>query len=242
MNNFTHRKMLLIIKIVALMLVIIAMSYITLKFGTNITQLVRNPDQLKVLLSSYGQISITIFIGLQVLQVVIAAIPGELVQIAGGFIYGTIQGTLYSIIGITLGSIIAFYISRVLGLSLLSEFISREKLEKYSFLINSPKSKIAIFILFLIPGIPKDIFSYIAGFTPINPLLFFVLSSTARIPSLLVSCYIGANLQQGNYLTVVIASVLAGLFLVLGLLFKDRIVSYLHNFMSRRIKLNGEVE
>jgi len=234
MKLFTHQVIQLIIKVTALLVVISTIGYITLKYGTTITQLVGNPDQLKVFLASYEEISIVIFIGLQVLQVVIAAIPGELVQIAGGFVYGAVQGTFYSIIGITLGSILAFYISRVLGLSLLRTFISGKKFEKYSFLINSPKATIAIFILFLIPAIPKDIFSYIAGFTPVNPLLFFVLSSTARIPSLLVSCYIGANLQQGNYLTVVIAAFFVCLFLVVGLLIKDRAVTCLHNMIFKK--------
>jgi len=221
-----QKKRLAFFNITATVIFILAMIWITIKYGPSVTQLAANPDQLKALLSSYGGPNILVFMGLQTLQVIIAAIPGELVQIAGGFVYGTWLGTLYSIVGITIGSVIAFYISRALGLSLLRIFISQENLEKFSFLINKPKSKAAIFILLLIPGIPKDIFSYIAGITPINPLTFFVISTTARLPSLLVSCYIGANMQQGKYVTAAIVTAIACLLCIAGLFTKNRIVTY----------------
>lgn len=232
-----QKKMQLFSKIAISLIVVIAMIWATIKYGPYITHLVANPDQLKALLSSYGSISILIFMGLQVLQVIIAAIPGDLVQIAGGFVYGTWLGTLYSIIGITIGSVAAFYISRALGLSLLRIFVSKENLEKFSFLINNPKSKVVMFILLLIPGIPKDIFSYIAGITPMNPLTFFILSTTARLPSLLMTCYIGSNMQQGNYVTAAIVTAIACLLFIAGIFTKDRIVAYAQNILYKK-KLN----
>lgn len=240
MNTRTRKIIRLILKSVALLLVICTLVYIAHKYGVAITRLAKNPAQLKELLSLYGKISIAVFIGLQVLQVVVATIPGELVQIAGGYIYGAILGTLYSIVGISLGSIVAFLLARVFGFALLSEFIPKKSIEKYRFLMNSPKSVKIILLLFLIPGLPKDIFNYIAGLTPVNSLLFFILSSTARIPALFVSCYIGANLRKGNYLLAAILSVLACLFLVISMLRKDRIVKYLQHFISPKNDGKGE--
>ncbi|MEL7563970.1 MAG: VTT domain-containing protein [Dehalobacterium sp.] len=235
-----QKKMLVFFNIAVTVILILAMIWATIKYGPFVTQLAANPDQLKAFLSSYGGLSILVFIGLQTLQVIIAAIPGELVQIAGGFVYGTWLGTLYSIIGITIGSVIAFYISRALGLSLLRIFISQENLEKFSFLINKPKSKAAILILLLIPGIPKDIFSYIAGITPIKPLTFFIISTTARLPSLLMSCYIGANMQQGKYVTAAIITAIACLLCMAGLFAKDRIVTYVQKILCNK-KLNTNI-
>ena len=229
MSIRTRKIIRLILKSMALLLVVCALVYIAQKYGAAITRLVQDPGQLKGFLTFYGTVSIAVFIGLQVLQVVIATIPGELVQVAGGYVYGAIMGTLYSIIGITLGSIIAFSIARIFGFSLLSEFIPKKSIEKYRFLMNSPKSVRIILLLFLVPGMPKDIFNYIAGLTPVNSLLFFVLSSTARIPALLVSSFIGANLRQGNYLLAVILLLLACLFFIISILHKDRIVKYLQN-------------
>lgn len=236
MNSCSRKILRIIVKSVALLLVVSALVYIACRYGAAITRLAENPGQLREALSFYGEISIAVFIGLQILQVVIATIPGELVQVAGGYIYGAIMGTLYSIIGISLGSVIAFFIARVFGLALLSEFIPRKNFDKYKFLMNSSKSVKLILLLFFVPGLPKDLFNYIAGLTPVNSLLFFILSNTARIPALFVSCYIGANLQRGNYLVAVILSVLACLFLIIGILCKDRIIKYLQDHILQKRK------
>lgn len=236
MNIFTRKKTQLVIKITLLLLVVAVIAWITVKYGPHITELVANPDKLDAFLSSYGNIGAVIFIGLQILQVIIAAIPADLVQIAGGFVFGTWLGVLYSIIGITIGSVIAFYISRALGLSLLKIFISKENLEKFSFLINNPKSKMVMVILLLIPGLPKDIFSYIAGLTPIKPLTFFIISTAARLPSLLMTCYVGANMQQGKYATAAIVSAIACLLFIAGIFSKDRIVAFMQKSYTKKAK------
>ncbi|NLI93312.1 MAG: TVP38/TMEM64 family protein [Peptococcaceae bacterium] len=231
MNN--RRKTFLIIKIILLLLFVLGTIFVTIKYEPYIIQLIRNPDRFKDLLTSYGHLSLIVFLGFQVTQVVIAAIPGELVQIAGGYIYGTFWGSIYSVIGIALGSVIAFSISRLLGYSLIRTFISQEKLEKFNFLINNPKSEIIMFVLFLLPGAPKDLLTYIAGLTPINPVMFFIISTVARFPALLVTSYIGANMQKGNYITVAVVSVIACILCIIALLIKDRIIARLHKISHK---------
>ena len=85
------------------------------------------------------------------------------------------------------------------GFSLVKAMISPAQLEKFRFLVCSPKSEIAIFVLFLIPGIPKDVLVYLSGLTPIRMLRFLVICTVGRLPGVAGSAYIGANLQQKDY-------------------------------------------
>ena len=208
--------------------------FVSIKYAPGITRLISHPDKFKEYLSSYGPVSALIFILVQAIQIIIALIPGEIVQIAGGYAFGTALGTLYSILGALLGTAIVFFGIRLLGYSLVRSFISPKKLEKFEFLINDPKSEIAMFVLFLIPGIPKDTLVYISGLTPIKPVPFLLISMIARLPGLWGSAYIGAHLQKKEYLAVWIISGIALILFVVGLLTKDKIIEGLHRLRRSR--------
>lgn len=215
---------------------IAAVTYAGIRLGPRLTELARKPDELREWLNSFGWKGVIIFIGIQVLQVVIAAIPGEFTQLAGGYLYGTFFGTVYSLAGIVTGSVIVFYAARLLGYPLVKLLVSPKQLEKFSFMLNSSKSEAAMFILFLIPGIPKDILTYIAGLTPVRPFRFFVIITIGRLPALLGSSFIGHNTQLGNYGIVIAVSVAACILFFAGVLFRDRIIDWAH----RLIKKDGE--
>lgn len=226
----------LFIKVCILLMFAVGITFVAVKYAPQIAHLATNPDDLRTMLSSYGSTGIVIFILIQIVQVIIAFLPGDLTQLAGGYIYGTIPGTLYSTFGITLGSIIVFYTARFLGYPLLNLFISKELFEKFNFLINSPKAEMAMFVIFLIPGMPKDFLSYIAGVTPVKPMTFLILTSVARFPALFISTYIGANLQQGNYTAVIVTAVISCVLLIAGFFMKDRILALLHGDIRRESK------
>ncbi|MDP4094158.1 MAG: TVP38/TMEM64 family protein [Bacillota bacterium] len=210
--------------------------FATAKYAPRVTELVSKPEKFRDLLLSYGYKSVFIFIALQILQVVIAVIPGEVMQIAGGFVYGTILGSIYSIVGIMLGTVIVFYIVRLVGYPLVKTFVPHKNIEKFNFLINNQKSEVAVFILFLIPGIPKDALTYIAGLTPIKVLRFFITVTIARFPALIASSYIGTSLHDKNYILVGIVSLAAVCLFIAGLFLKDRIIKKLHSVMGKKEK------
>ena len=212
------------LNICLLVIFIIVIAYVTVKYVPVITQLINKPEKFRDLLFSFGPASILVFIGFQVIQVIIAAIPGEVIQIAGGYVYGIVPGTFYSIIGIMIGSMLAFYIARLLGFALVQKLVPAKDLEKFYFLINSPKAEVATFILFLIPGIPKDVLVYIAGLTPLKAVNFFVISMIARFPGILGSAYIGANLEEKDYTEVIIVSVVAVILFLTGFFLKDKLI------------------
>lgn len=204
-----------------------AVLLITWRYSAQIYELISEPEQFKSLLASYGHAGILVFILFQVLQVVVATIPGELVQIAGGYIYGTLAGTLYSALGIMLGYSLVFALTRLIGYPLVQVFISAQKIAKLKALIQSKKSAAFLFFLFLVPGIPKDFLVYAAGLTPIEPVKFFTIVLIARFPALFGASFIGANLEQQNYFMVISALILAVLLFIVGFLCKEQAVSAL---------------
>ena len=231
-DNYRKQKMILYIALIAVFISLLV--YLGIRLGPKITELARNPENLDQLLNSFGWKGVLVFIGIQILQVLVAAIPGEIVQIAGGYIYGSWLGTLYSLIGILLGSILVFFIVRILGYPFVRLVASEAQIEKFNSIFSSSKSEAATFVLFLIPGIPKDVLTYIAGITPVKPLRFFIIIMAGRFPALLASSYIGHGTNTGNYTMVIILCVAAVVLFIAGLLLKDKIIEKIHQLSSKR--------
>lgn len=229
-----NKNLEIIIKSAAFIVVLAVIIFVSVRYMPSIIKLVKSPDKFKAYLLSFGHLSILIFILFQILQVVIAAIPGELVQLSGGFIFGTVLGTLYSIIGIVAGSIIVFFVSRFFGYSLVKLLVPEKEIAKFNNLMNTKKSEFLVFFLFLIPGMPKDILTYVAGLTPIKPVRFLLIITIARLPALIGSSYIGKNLQTQNYIPVIIVGLIAVILFVTGVVFQDKIVTFLHNLTQKK--------
>lgn len=208
--------------------------YATIRFGPDLTRLVSDPHKFREYLLSFGPWNAVVFMLFQVIQVVIAVIPGEPVQIAGGYIFGTFWGTVYSTLGITVGYIIVFTCVKLFGFPLVQKFVPEKELEKFSMLMNNPKLETTIFLLFLIPGIPKDILVYVAGLTPIKPVLFFIIITFARMPAMIGSSFVGAKIESSQYLIAIIVSVIASILFVLGYIYKQKIIDFIHLRLSRK--------
>ncbi|HEX2953830.1 MAG TPA: VTT domain-containing protein [Bacillota bacterium] len=218
----------LIFNILCIVLVLGLVAYLSWRYFPWIIDLTKKRENFKAYLNSFGPISVLVFVLFQVLQVVVAFIPGEFIQVAGGYVYGTFLGTVYSVVGITLGTIAAFYIARGLGFRLLKKIIPDRNLEKFTVMLNRPGSEILMFLLFLIPGLPKDLLVYIAGLTPVKPLQFFILCIAARLPALLASSFLGSNIQQKDYTTVIIVTLIAIILFTLGFHFKDKLIALIN--------------
>ncbi|MCL5268742.1 MAG: VTT domain-containing protein [Bacteroidetes bacterium] len=176
---------------------------------------------------SFGLWGAVIYMLLQVMQVVIAPIPGEMIQMAGGYIYGTFLGAIYTEIGIVAGVVIVFSFVRLTGYPAVRTFFSEEKLRRFDFLINNQKSEILLFLLFLIPGIPKDMLTYVAGLTPIKSSRFFLITSIARFPGILGSVYMGAQFGRRDYVPVIIVGVVAVTLFAAGLVLQRPLVDFI---------------
>ena len=236
------KKLKLIVNIILIAAFLALVSFVTIKFGPYLSRLASKPQQLKEILNSYGWKGVLGFMLLQVVQVIVAAIPGEFVQLAGGYIYGIWAGTLFSLTGIVTGSVIVFYIARFLGYPLVKTFVSQKNFERFNFMMNSNRYEIAMFLLFLIPGIPKDVLTYMAGLTPIKPLRFFAIITVGRLPALFASSIVGSSTQKGDYLLGIILSVAAIILFAAGLLLKDKIIEKLHAITRNKENKDGDAQ
>lgn len=157
------------------------------------------------------------FLGIQVIQVVVAMIPGEPIEILAGILYGPLWGTLTCMLGIFIGSIIVYLLVRKLGMPIVSIFIDPEKFQNLRILQDERRFERIAFLLFFIPGTPKDLLTWAAGLIRIRPLRFFILSTIARLPSILTSTLAGTTLLSGDFSTTVLIFVVTGCISMVGL-------------------------
>ncbi|MCL1926631.1 MAG: VTT domain-containing protein [Syntrophorhabdaceae bacterium] len=171
-------------------------------------------------LDSLGPWSFAGFIFLQIIQVVAAPIPGEITGVLGGFLYGPLIGILLSTIGLTAGSMIAFQISRVLGRPTVEHMVDPRIMKRFDFLLHH-RGAFLVFLLFLLPGFPKDYLCYVLGLGRLSLFEFTAISATARVLGTVILTFGGAFLRQKRYMELSLLTAAAVAFVVLVLLYKN---------------------
>lgn len=220
---YLHRRR--IVGVVSLAVVLALCTLVTI-FVCNLLGKVNSPEEFRKYIDSFGWKGRFVFLGLQILQVVVALIPGEVVEVGAGYTFGAVEGTLLCMAGVAVASSIIFLLTKKLGIKLVEAFISREKIDELRFINSDTKLKRTIFILFFIPGTPKDLFTYFAGLTRIKLHEFLAISLIARIPSV-VSSTIGGNLfGTKDYFSAVILFVVTGLVSLGGMALYSKIINH----------------
>lgn len=171
-----------------------------------------------------GSAGVLILLGLQLLQVIVAFIPGEVVQVAAGMLYGPFGGTLVILVGVVIASTIVFQLVHLLGAPFVQAMVSDSFLERFRSFEKTGKLNVIVFILFLIPGLPKDVFTYIVGLTDMKLGTFLLLSTLGRIPGVFVSAYAASSIMQGDFVTSAIMFAALAIIAGLGVLFRDKIM------------------
>ncbi|MBQ4082201.1 MAG: TVP38/TMEM64 family protein [Clostridia bacterium] len=167
---------------------------------------------------SFGAWGWVVLLGLQILQVFVALIPGELLETGAGYAFGPVWGTVICYLGVAVASVLIFLLTRRFGVRLVEVFISREKINELRFLNTERKRNTLIFLLFFLPGTPKDLLTYFAGLTDIKMSSFLCISLVARIPSVLTSTFGGHLLGTEQYWGAVILYAVTGAVSLTGLL------------------------
>ncbi len=176
--------------------------------------LVTDREWMRATVESYGWAAPFVFIGIQIAQVIAAPIPGEATGFIGGYVFGTLAGFIYSTIGLTIGSLINFGIGRILGERFVRRLVPQERFRRIDRLINR-QGIIALFIMFVIPGFPKDYLSLALGLSTLPVKLFVLMTTVGRLPGTLMLSLQGAALYDRSY---GLLAVVSGACLVLILL------------------------
>ena len=232
-SNIYKSKKFIFIVIVSIAL-LSSLIYINKDSLLSFIKMFKNGSELKEYLSSFGYLSALIFFLFQVFQVVIFFIPGEVIQAAGGYVFGAFLGTLISFLGITVGSFILFSVSQKLGRSFVTKYISPETHKKFDSILNNKKRNLIVFILYLLPGMPKDCLIMICALTNISAKEFMLYSMTARLPALFVSTYIGSNIADGKHVSAVIIIIVCIVLTLIAIFNKEKLLS----LFTKKVKSN----
>lgn len=190
--------------------------------------LLADREWVRTTVKSAGWFAPIIFIGLQIGQVLFAPIPGEVTGFVGGYVFGALSGFLLSTVGLVIGSMVNFGIGHFLGERVVRRLVRGGTFEKYNRMVQY-KGVLVIFLLFLIPGFPKDYLCMFLGLTTMPARVFFVISTVGRIPGTLALSLQGASIYEKEYMFFVVVTLLSLLFALGGFLMRDR----LYRWMSR---------
>lgn len=206
-------------KLLALLIIVI---------GIPVLILLRRPEMLSndywsnlsVRLKSHPYIGGPILILLQVIQILICFLPGQPIQFASSYLYGILGGLLISIVGAVIGTTVTYYLADFLGRDFVHLIFGKEKVEESMRRLNSRRAYGIIFLIYLIPGIPKDLMSYVAGISDVEWKPFLAISTLGRLPGVSISLTFGFFIAERNYIALAVIAVL--MVILLAICFKKR--------------------
>ena len=220
MDNTLNKKD--IIKFVIFSVFLVSMIICGIIFYPKIKEYI-SFENVRLFVEKNKFLSFFVFILLQIFQVVIFIIPGDVINATGGFVFNIFIGFLLSFIGVVLGSIIAFYISRTLGYNFINKFVKKEKLDKIVSFFESNTGFVSLFIFCNLPFVPKDVLMYGAGLTPLKARKTLFVYCISRIPGIIIWNSMGANIYSRSILGIIITLCVLLLFLMLIVLVKKKI-------------------
>lgn len=193
-------------------------------------------ERITAFLASFGSYSAAVFVILQALQVVVAPIPGELTGVVGGFVFGKAYGLILSMVGLMLGSWVAFELASILGRPFVERLIKKDIVDKFDFLTRSNAGIMVAFLLFLIPGFPKDMLCFILGLSRMRLRTFLVVSTIGRLPGTYLLTVQGASVREEEYGTTVFLIVVSAAVVLAAYLYRARLfhwIQSLHHHAER---------
>lgn len=176
-----------------------------------------------------GPLGFLILLAMQFMQIVVAFIPGEVVQMAAGMMYGPWLGAAVVLLGCIISSAFVFAVVHRLGAPFVRDMVPTKYLDKFNAFEESGKLSIVVFILFLIPAMPKDTFTYLVPLTNMRMRDFLVLSNVGRIPGIVISTYAANGLVDGNITQSIIIFAVVAVIAIVAIVFRDKIMNLFHH-------------
>lgn len=223
-----------IVSVLAFPFLICAILVFCFVFRSQIAGFLRDRDLIRTYILSFGIWGPAVFIALQALQVIVFVVPGEFIQIAGGYVFGLWFGSLYTVVGIIIGSTVNFFAGRILGRPFVESIFDKTKIESVERITGSGKGAAGFFLLYLIPGMPiKDLLCYVAGISTLKFFVFIIVSMMGRLPGIVGSALIGDAAYGGRWTVVLVVFSVAAALFALGLVFKERIQKSLTRILHK---------
>lgn len=225
-----------ILKLIFLILIVVLIPLYLYFYQQDFLMRFRDFNDIVSFLERYKLQSIPIYIILQIAQIVISVLPGQFFQLAAGYLYTFWPALLFSCIGAFLGTTITFWLAKGLGSDFVHIFFEKDKTEDYVKRLNSKKAYTIVFLLYAIPGIPKDVVSYAAGLSEMKYKPFIILSTIGRLPGMMGSIMIGSMWHKEEYVGMIILAIIAVVAFCSCIIYRKK----LHELLDKAYdKLNG---
>ena len=186
--------------------------------GRPLVAFASEPERFQQWVDSQGLLAPVLFMGMVILQVVVAVIPGEPLEIAAGYAFGALEGAVLCVLGTLIGGVLVFLLVRRFGAQAVEVFFDLEKFRSLRFFQDRRRLTFWVFLVFFLPGTPKDVLCYFVGLTDMRLRTWILVSAVARIPSIITSTVGGSALGMGEYAFAAIAFLAALAISGLGLL------------------------
>ncbi len=198
-----HRLLVAVLSGLAVLLILAGLSRL---IGAPLLNAVRNKESFRLWIDSQGAWKYLIMIGIMTAQIIVALVPGAPIEMAAGYAFGVWGGVLLCIIGTALGNAIVILLTRTFGMRMVRLCMDDDKIHSLTknLTVQHKRMDLTIFLLFLIPGTPKDLMTYVAGLLPMRLSRYLVLTSSARIPSMIGNALSGSMLGSQNYKAAII--------------------------------------
>lgn len=222
-----------IFKFALLLFIIIGIPLYVYFFKMDFVQQFSSLEQVNAFFREYRRHSVLACLFAQIIQIIICFIPGQWIQLASGYAFGFWFGLLISLAGAAIGSVITYYLAKVLGQDAMHLVFGEEKINSFVRKLNSKKAIGLVFAFYLIPGVPKDLVAYAAGISNMKLKPFLIVSMIGRTPGMIGSLLIGKQLEVGDYTTAIVIAVVAVILFVLGIIFRNKLTNLLDRVYDR---------
>lgn len=237
-NKLLRRK-----RIIAIVSIVIAVSlfvwlsfYLTDVILSSLDEdgnIMNTAQNFKELIESYGKWGVIVAFGIQVLQVIVSPIPGEVIEVGMGLCFGWLGGAVLCLVGGALAAALIMLFVKKYGIKAVELFVSTDKINELRIINNEKKLKTTVFLLYLIPGTPKDPLIFFFGLTKISIWDFIWIQTLARIPSVVTSTIAGEQVTKQNFLVSIIIFAVTGVLALIGMFLYRKIVSHKNNHKEK---------
>ena len=240
-SDSSRKKIIAILKLILLVLIVAGIpAFLYLKYGSGVFSK-DAAAQVIAYLRQNSKIAFLLIIGLQIIQVVICVLPGQPIQFAASYMFGVGIGYLLSIIGAVIGTTISFFLAKALGSEAMHLFFGEERIREYQRRLNSGRGLMLAFLIYLIPGVPKDLVSYAAGISEMRFRPFLLTAAAGRSPAMLGSLLIGHFFGKQNYTAIAVMSVIIAVILLTCFIKRKSIIDLLDRIEMKDAESEGKI-
>ena len=236
-----YKKILALSKLILLVIIVAGIpAFLYLKYGAELFSK-DSAERVVDYLKANSSIAALLIICIQIVQVVICFLPGQPVQFAASYMFGVARGFAFSITGAVIGTVISFYLAKLLGNDAMNLFFGEEKVRDYKKKLDSGRGLLLAFLIYLIPGIPKDLVSYVAGISDMRFRPFLLVATVGRIPGMLGSLMLGHFFGRQDYRAMIIIAVIIAVILLICYIKRDALIGFLDDVEKKDMESGGKI-